>query len=209
MSGQDVESDLIVLVADKDTEMAIKGILERTASLAIRQIRYRILVHPRHDPGCLLSSHSFLQPFVHSYSYAIVVFDREGCGKDTKTREELEEIVENLLDNSGWENRAKAIVIDPELEIWVWKNSPHVGAILGWKSIEQTVQSWLKQQGYFPEGVAKPPRPKEAMDAVLRFVKKPHSSAIFNQLALQVSLKQCNDPSFQKLKSVLQEWFSS
>jgi hypothetical protein len=33
------------------------------------------------------------------------------------------------LFTSGWENRAAAVVLDPELEIWVWSDSPEVEAV--------------------------------------------------------------------------------
>ncbi len=49
--------------------------------------------------------------------------------------------------------------------------------------------------------------PKGSMEAVLRAVRRPRSSSIYNELAAQVSLRRCVDPAFNKLKTTLQDWF--
>jgi len=211
MINQGNKKDLLLLVADKDMEMAIKGILERTESLGIRKITYDIFSHPRHDPGCCLNSYSFLRPFSGSYSYSLVIFDRAGCGKENKLRDKLEEEVEKLLEINGWfHERAKVIVLDPELETWVWSGSPHVRDIIGWKNEPNRpkLREWLSDQGFLEGDELKIPRPKEALEAVRRFTKKAKSPALFYQLGQRVSLKNCNNPSFRKLKSSLQNWFS-
>jgi hypothetical protein len=192
-------------------EMAIKGILERTESLGIRKITYDIFSHPRHDPGCYLNSYTFLRPFSSSYSYSIVIFDRDGSGKESKLRDELEKEVEDLLAINGWsDERAKVLVLDPELETWVWSGSPHVRDIIGWKNEPNRpkLREWLNNQGFLEGDSLRIPRPKEALEAVRRYTKKPKSPALFYQLAQKVSLKNCGDPSFIKLKSILQIWFS-
>ena len=87
--------DLVVLAADKDTAQALEGLLsKRPPALGIRPISYDMLVHPQHDPGCLLESGGLLSPFSHSHRNALVVFDREGCGRESSSRAELETTVE-------------------------------------------------------------------------------------------------------------------
>ncbi|MEO6807982.1 MAG: hypothetical protein ABI353_02590, partial [Isosphaeraceae bacterium] len=80
------EKDLAVLVADKNMEFAIKGIVSRTEALNIRQVRVDVYVHPERDPGCLGHGHNFLENLVNEYKYYIVMFDREGCGRDALSR---------------------------------------------------------------------------------------------------------------------------
>jgi hypothetical protein len=44
----------------------------------------------------------------------------------------MENDLEARLSQSGWPSGCcAAIVIDPELELWVWSRSPHVPAVLG------------------------------------------------------------------------------
>ncbi len=54
--------DLIVLVADKNIEFTIKGLLSRPPALAIREITSYVVPHPERDPGCLLRAPEFLRP---------------------------------------------------------------------------------------------------------------------------------------------------
>lgn len=203
-----IQDDLVIVVADHNMESAINGILSRYKSLGIRQIKYVVYPHFHHDPGCRLESHLLLEPLSSKYKYAIVMFDKEGCGADSLTREELEAYVERNLASSGWKDRSISLVLDPELEVWVWKSSPHVTNALGWDGKIPDLSTWLKDRRYINEGEGIPIRPKEAMEAALREVHKPRSSSIYLQLAQTVGFKNCTNPSFIKLKNTLHEWFA-
>ena len=97
-------------------------------------------------------------------------------------------------------------MLDPELEAWVWSDSPHVDDVAGWKNRRPSLRRWLISQDYLQEGATKP-GPKEALEAALRTVRKPRSASLYRQLAEKVSLRRCNDPSFLELKTVLTAWF--
>lgn len=197
--------DLVVLVADKDMEHALKGILSQPGRVGMRPILRDILTHPEKDPGCLLRAHDFLRTFVNRYHHALVLFDFEGCGKENIDRQALEESLERRLAENGWEDRAAAIVIAPELEVWVWGESPKVREVLGWK--DENLRGWLEQEGYTFSPLGKPDRPKEAMEAAIRQKRQPRSSAMFEKIASNVSLNKCVDPAFQRLCGLLREWF--
>lgn len=203
------ESDLVVLTADKNMQFAIKGLLNRPQALGIRPISNgdNFYIHPERDPGCLHHADDFLRPFFMRIEHAIVMFDREGCGKDQRTRAELEEQVTSALSRSGWEERAAVIVIDPELENWVFSNSQELDAAMGWKGNDPPLRKWLEDQGYLVPGQIKPSRPKEAMEAALRRVRMPRSSSIYGTLAEKVSTSRCTDEAFQKLKATIKAWF--
>ena len=81
--------DLVILVADKDIEFAVRGLLSRGPSFGIRLPLFDTYVHPERDPGCFLKGHDFLRPFYRTYSYAMVMFDCEGSGRENNAREEL------------------------------------------------------------------------------------------------------------------------
>ncbi|MBU0909961.1 MAG: hypothetical protein KKA54_06230 [Proteobacteria bacterium] len=199
--------ELVVLVADKDMELAIKGILGRTQAMGIREPMPVVHVHPERDPGCLLRGHDFLSLFRNQFAHALILLDREGCGQERSAREILEAMIEKRLSESGWGERAAAVVIDPELEMWVWSDSPQVDVVLGWHGRSPDLRSWLKSKNFLQEGQAKPERPKEAMELALRTARKSRSSSLYDQLARQVSLGRCVDPAFIKLKITLQTWF--
>jgi hypothetical protein len=201
------ESDLVVLTADKNMKFALQGLLARPQDLGIHQVAAVFYIHPERDPGCLLRADTFLRPFVRRSAHAIVMFDREGCGKEKKMKSELEQRVTEALSRSGWAKRAAVIAIDPELENWVFSDSPEVDAAMGWSGNHPPLRTWLLERNYLAPGQIKPAHPKEAMEAALRHARMPRSSSIYGSLAQQVNFARCTDGAFQKLKATLQAWF--
>ena len=201
--------DLIALVADKNMESILRGLLTRTESLGIRILNYDVFTHIERDPGCLRKSHDFLRTHHRNYRHALVMFDRVGCGSENKSREELEQLVEDRLSQSGWEDRGAVIVIDPELENWVWTNSPHVQTALGWEGRIPNLREWLISEGFLQTPAApKPSHPKEAVEKATRIAKKPRSSSIYLQLAKSVTLAGCTDQAFLKFRQTISKWFT-
>jgi len=200
--------DLVVLVPGKDEEQALTGLLtSRTGSLSIRQPAFRILRHPRRDNGCYREADQVLQPLQAQARHALVVFDHEGSGQEGVAPHDLAAEVKGRLTRSGWGDRCEAVVIVPELEAWVWSESPHLGKTLGWSGRKPNLREWLRERGSWPAGKAKPPRPKEAVEAATRAVRLPRSSAIYRQLAENVSIERCQDASFLQLVAILRRWF--
>jgi hypothetical protein len=207
MTANQLLKDLVVLTADKNARFAVQGILTRYHSLGIRQISADYYLHPEKDPGILHTAHDFLRPFFRAYAHALVLMDREGSGKEVMSRAQMEEKIETAMSQSGWGDRASVVVIDPELDIWVWSDSPHVDHELGWSGHVPDLRSWLRNLGLLGNGVTKPDQPKKALEAALKQVRKPRSSALYQAIAEKVSLAKCTDSAFVKLKSVLQRWF--
>ena len=187
-------------------QFALRGILSRAPSLRIRPISYDIRTHPDHDPGCYLRGHLLVQSQLAQYERALILFDRDGCGQEAKTVQTLEAEVQERLRETGWGDRARAIVLDPELEIWFWSESREVEATLGWPA-EASVRDWLEQQDLWRAGEAKPHDPKAALGQAIRRHRKILSSALFEQLASKVSLNKCTDRSFLEFRDQLRQWF--
>jgi hypothetical protein len=110
----------------------------------------------------------------------------EGVGREEKTVKNLEDNGDKLLKRVGWGNRARTIVINPELDIWVWADSPVVPEALGWSHDYQSLQQWLLSHGYEFNYDKKPLRPKEALETVLRKKRIPRSSALYKKIAQKV-----------------------
>lgn len=200
--------DLIAVVPDGNMEFAIRTMLSRPEALKIRPITYDARRHVQRDAGCRSDCHNYLRLWLHEYRYAMVLFDHEGSGREHLERVQLEREVEGVLHINGWQNRAAAIVIDPELEAWVWSDSPVVDEVLGWAGRTPALRAWVQSATEFwHTGQVKPERPKEALDAALRKVGKRHSSSLFEDLSARVSINRCVDPAFGKFKSILQGWF--
>jgi hypothetical protein len=99
------------------------------------------------------------------------------------------------------------VVIEPELENWVWSESSQVDRVLGWEDRSPDLRTSLIAQGWLTTVNEKPRLPKEALEWSLRRAGRPRSSAIYEELGLVVSFERCVDPAFLKLKQCLQEWF--
>lgn len=154
--------DLFVLVADQDMEQTVRGLLARPQSLGMAPVTFEVRRHPRRDSGCRTGAVEFLRAFLGSFRHALIVFDLHGSGSH-RTREETQREIEEVLSRNGWRQRAKAIVIEPELEAWIWAVSEKVPEVLGWNSRYAELRRWLCGQGLWPTESHKPPDPKEAL----------------------------------------------
>lgn len=201
--------DLVVLVADKNMEFLIRGLFPRVPVIEqIQDFSYESLVHPYRDPGIYNDADDFLRPFTDKYSYAIIILDHAGCGREEKTREEIEGDIEDKLTQAGWQDRACAIVVEPELENWVWVSEVRIAAAISWENTTG-IYDWLHENNWKEPEAPKPTHPKEAFEAALRACRTPRSSAIYREISSQASYQQCQDPAFLKMMNQLREWFDS
>lgn len=199
--------DLIFLVADKNIECGVRGLLSRPEALGVRSIDAQIVVHVRRDPGCVHEAHDFLRPFVNEYRHALVMFDLQGSGREALRRHGLGDEVRRRLAASGWDDPADVIVLDPELEVWVFSTSLHVERCLGWHETRGSLRGWLRGQNLWPEGRVKPEKPRETLERVLQHLSRPRSSSLYECLGRRVSVRGCTDPAFVKFTSTLSIWF--
>ena len=210
MSQDAASGRLVALVADRDIEESLANLFARPEHLDIRPFPFAIRRHPDRDSGCRADAANFLRQFLRSYRHALVVFDRDGCGSPS-TREEIERTVERDLSRNGWERRAHAVVIDPELEEWVWSGSPVVSRALGWGRRYDELRSWLSRRGLWDNGRMKPNDPKAAMIQALKgassATRRRRSARIFGEIAAATPFEGCEDPAFKKLTATLREWF--
>jgi hypothetical protein len=202
--------DLIVLAADGDIEITLRTLLEkRSASLGIRPLRFDkyqadSIRYPLHDAGVLTNSPQILRPYLKQARHALVVLDRAGSGREADPPERIEQDIETRLIQTGWDaHRIAAVVLDPELELWVWSGSPHVRDVLNLN--EQQMNDVYRRFAPGPDG--KPRPPKEAMLYALSLGGRPHSARIFAELAERVSLKT-GERAFSRLRERLQHWFA-
>ncbi len=199
--------DLLVLAADRNMEHAVKGLLSRPEALRIRPIEADILVHPRRDPGCVREGVRFLSNLSQRYRHGLLMFDHQGSGREQEQPEALQESVEKDFSRSAWGDRARVIILAPELEAWIWSGSPHVDDAAGWSGRKPPLRAWLRNRGLLAGDLTKPSQPKKAFEAALREARKPRSSSLYRQIAEKASLQKCEDKSFRKFKSLLQDWY--
>ncbi|HXG58243.1 MAG TPA: hypothetical protein VNL91_04400 [Thermoanaerobaculia bacterium] len=200
--------DLVILTADEDQRQVCRSLLShQTPSLGIRSVTHEILKHNRRDPGCLNEAEDILRSYHRRARHALVMFDHDGCGMEARPAAEVERIVFDRLYASGWEDRAAVIVIEPELEAWVWSDSPEVERVFEWQGDRKSMTAFLEANGILRNVRGKFVPPKKAVDLVLRETGLKRSSALFGELAERVSLQRCTDGSFRRLANLLLQWF--
>jgi len=198
--------DLVVLTADKDAKLGIETLLCRADALRIRPVTFECYAHPQHDGGVVVRGHEFLRPFIRSFSHALALFDLEGCGQESLSREAVEVKVHANLTVNGWQGRCAAIAIAPELEQWVWDGTLQIARMLGWG--KQRLREWLLQNEFLkPDGEIKPQRPKDTFREAMRAARLQLSSSVFQDLARSANVAGCTDAAFRKLLATLQAWF--
>jgi hypothetical protein len=206
MNPQPARKDLIVLAADKSMKLTIEKLLARSSHLGFRQVYADVVSHPENDPGVMNRCHDFLRSFTRQYEHAIAMCDRDGSGSES-AREDLETRIERHLRTNGWDDRASAVVIDPELDVWVWGDWHVLVKWTGWSGDAESLRAWLTDQNLLDAGNAKPRDPKQTLKRVLRRTQKPWSSARFEAMAAEAETSRCTDPAFVKPRYVLQTWF--
>ena len=201
---------LVVLVPDADIEQSMQGLFTRTDSLKIAPVDFEVTRHVNRDNGCRSRAPAHLRPYLNTHRYALVVFDRHGCGSPG-SRLEIQRDVELDLARNGWNDRSKVIVIDPEIEVWVWSNSPAVARALGWGSDFPALRRWLASGGMWASNRRKPQHPKRAMRSAMEKAglagRARRSSSKFYDLAVAVDFSACTDPAFVELERTLRAWF--
>lgn len=203
MSG---EKDLLVLVADKSIEMTIDTLLnKRKKAIGIREIIFEIKRHPQHDSGVFRHGLELISTLKKQYEKFLLIFDYKGCG----AQEDPSAIRNRLLENGkryGFsDNDLEIIIINPELETWIWKSYTKLAGLVGKskRDIEQFLRDVLKNdQG-------KPAEPQEAFEKLLSKFGKQKSASNFSWLAEKIGLRGCQDQSFQQLLECLRKWFSN
>jgi hypothetical protein len=196
--------DLILLVADKSMERTLQGGLERPHSLGICPISYDFRQHPGRDGGTRTSGAQILALETRRFAHAMMVLDHEGSGAQQEPLG-LEANLDSQLATS-WGENAKAIVIAPELDVWMWGSDNKLAELLHWP-LSESIRDWLARQGFEFHPNGKPLRPKEALEAIFPVCRLPRSSAIYQKIAMNISLNRCEDPAFHRLRAQLQLWF--
>ena len=233
---------LLILTADKECAATVRGFFERDnfhRSLGCGPIRLGessfdpekdVLVHPGHDPGVWKDPQLILLPERKAYDKALVILDAEWSGAPQPQR--LVADIEKLAHSQGkWErNRFEVILIQPELEAWIWQRNIHVAEAFEFPGRDSELWEHLALQSlaldkrtrkhYFvpadtasgqppawPTTERKPKNPKGVAEALTSYCRSGPPSGIFNEIGSKVSVAHCEDEAFKKLREALRRWF--
>lgn len=208
-----MKRDCVFFVADKSIGETFIGFLSRPdreemlgcGPFAFDPREDVFVANGQNDPGIYNRGGELLRPFQHTHHKAVLVLD---CDWDASPGQTA--IIDNVtrqLTESGWAADAVAVIaIDPELEQWIWQDSPILANELRLNA-PQGLKAALQARDLWPQQLPKPPAPKELFNQLRRENNVKVSSSTFRRIASRVPIAACRDSEFLRLVAQLQAWF--
>lgn len=203
--------DCVFLVADNQMAAMVEGFLTRDQchlSLGCGPFDFDagsdIVVDPNRDPGVYSRGHELLAQYASSHQRAVVMLDAAWEGAPGPAEIQAK-ISQDLAARWG---TCLVVVLEPELEAWIWQDNQHVAEALGMGDYA-ALRAELEAADFWRAGEPKPYKPKEAVERVLYQARIPRSSAIYRKIASRASTKHCVDPAFLTLRDGLSGWFGA
>ncbi|RUV68327.1 MULTISPECIES: hypothetical protein [unclassified Mesorhizobium] len=201
---------LIILTADGTMAAVMRAFFERQFhhALACAPFQFDPTNDIVHDPlntdgGVHLYCQEILRRYLKTHRRALVVLDQQFGAE--RSAEKVRGDIEHRLNANGWDGRCAAVVIDPELEVLLWQDNPHVERAL--RHTGPSLRQLLAQDGRWPSGAAKPLEPKEVIQALIRANRAGPPMVVYSQIARAVATAGCVDPAFYRVRDMLRAWF--
>jgi len=151
-------------------------------------------------------AHALLRPYLPSHQNAVILLDKNFGGR-LSAAIVRGEILNNLLRN-GWSAECvEVVVIDPELETWLWqRGNPHVARGFQYNG-PVSLEVFLEAEGFWSAAALKPTRPKEAARLLLQRYRGGPPMVVYARIIENISVSGCQDPAFNLLAAALRRWF--
>lgn len=202
--------ELVILVADGTMAAVLRAFFERDFHYAFACARFQFdptndIVHDplNTDGGVHRRCHDILRPYLNTHRRALVVLDQQFGGE--RPSEEVRCDIEYRLNGNGWQGRAAAAVIEPELEVLLWQDNPNVERAL--RHTGPSLRQLLAQDGRWPSGAAKPLAPKEVIQEIIRANRAGPPIVVYSRIAGAVTTARCVNPAFSRVRDMLRAWF--
>jgi len=206
----------VFLVADSTMEQMLKSFLSRGSlegRLGCRTFDFDfqqdVVVGVRSgntDGGIHRRVHDLLRPYLPSYQNAVVMPDKNFGGRRPAAIVR-DQILNNLLRN-GWSAECvEVVVIDPELEVWLWqRGNSHVARVFRYNG-SVSLEAFLEAEGFWHAAALKPAMPKEATRLLLQRYRGGAPMVVYARIIENISVSGCQDPAFNLLVAALRRWF--
>lgn len=203
--------DLLVYTADADAQAVIQAILKRHQSLGIHEVDAEVKRHPLRDSGIIQSGAELVRMEKGHYGKVLLMWDYHGSGRERRqTVEQSRAEIQDKLDTYTWKGKSTTVILDPELEEWLWHNLPSIATHLRWSvpKLEQAIENFILSSGHSRDVIFQD-YPKELFEFVMRNeAKRTISPRDFEQIAQRASLRDWEtSPSFRTLSKILKTWF--
>lgn len=207
--------DVVFLVADSTMQQTLEGFFNRdgfhhslgcgSVDIDPRANRDVFVAAGQNDPGLYARADELLRPHCTTHRRAVVMLDADWDGSPGGPA--IDRHVSALVANVWEPDEVAVIVLEPEIEAWFWQpDSPHVKAAMNYRG-DRPYREVLARAEHWPDGVTKPPRPKEALEYMRKAHRADLSPAVLRRAAQHVSVRRCQDAAFGLLRETLCRWF--
>ena len=204
--------ELAILTADKTMNAVVTAFFQRNhwhTTLGCAAFDFwpeeDIINDPQHtDGGVHRRAHELVRPYLRTHSRVVVILDQQ-FGGDIPAVDVRDDILLNLRRNGWHDKNCEVVVIDPELEVWLWQDSPHVAEAVGYTGV--SLRDHLATSGDWPEGDIKPGQPKEVIQGLMKVNRAGVPMVVYTKIARRVGVGGCQDGSFGQFRTKLQTWF--
>lgn len=160
------------------------------------------------DGGLWRHAHSNLAPFLGEYRHAVIVLDADF--EPHPGVETLREDITNNMRAAGWdEDSFCVVVIDKELEAWLWAPNLNVAQAFGHDDFDK-MRDALAAKNLWNAGAAKPNDLKAARNLASKLGGRKTGGPIFRSVFGSISSRacdRCQEAGFNTLRTALQTWF--
>ena len=206
--------DCMFYVADMNMVETFKGFLTRQqfhqslgcGRFAFDPLKDLARAAGQTDGGLWRRAGGLCKGYLQTHRHLVVCLDRDFGGSPGQAQ--VRQDVEQQLLAAGWnQGQFAVLVIDPELEQWIWQDSPHVESALKYAS-PPSLRQLLMNSGDWPAGQIKPNNPKEVLERLVdQNLRGNRSSTIYSKITSRISVMNCVDGEFLVLRAALQGWF--
>jgi hypothetical protein len=201
--------DLLAIVEGKDDAAVLRAVLIRPRDLGIRSITFHT---EQRASGMIARGPELAREQRREFRYVLCLWDHQGSGQEAKPPSRVQGEVQARLNRNTLKGCSKALVIDPELEVWLWQDLAAIAQVLGVE--DSALQGWLAEwrDEQFPTLTVEEVllrQPKEAFEQVIRRAGLKPAAALRERVAAAADLHQwAQESSFRLLRRTLRRWFA-
>lgn len=203
--------DLLLLAADADAGAFFSSLISRGEALGIRPITLDTDRHPGRDSGVVQSGPELLSMRKGQYRRTLLILDHHGSGRDQRmSPSELAASLQLRLDQCTWTHKSLVVVLEPEVERWLWSTGAALARHFGVSQdvLTRYANHWCKSVGLTLDD-AKAEKPKELFEGVVRgSLRRTLSPRDFARIGALASVRALSaEPDFVRLRAALRGWF--
>jgi len=203
--------DLLAFVADADLLAVMEEVLARPAELGAGAFTFKVDRHTGRDPGMVKDGPELVRMRKAEAERCVLIWDHQGSGWEARhTASESRIRIIDKLERFTWKDCSDALVLEPELEEWLWRDPPSIARHLEVEpaNFDAWVDAFAGKQR-LSATTAKTTCPKELLYHVFksRWNRQPRPGD-YRAIAKLADLSGWgHSASFSSLLGVLVRWF--